>query len=178
MIKEEYIESSVVELKRELSEETKKEIVSFLNTSGGTVYIGVNDDGTINESFAKHSSDKECLKVISWVQEAIYPVPSSLVDVSINEDRVLRVEVKEGSSKPYFLREKGPAPDGVYKRIGAATRKCNEDEILKMIMDTRDYKFEQDISEEQELTFKYFDKICEEQEIETTVKQKIFWADR
>ena len=76
MTKEEYVESGIVELKRELSEETKKEIVAFLNTSGGTLYVGVNDDGTINESFAKQSSDKECLKVISWVQEAIYPVPS------------------------------------------------------------------------------------------------------
>ena len=48
-----YKESLSVELKRELIDEIKNEIVAFLNTKGGTIIVGVNDDGTINEEFKK-----------------------------------------------------------------------------------------------------------------------------
>ena len=37
-------ESLTTEFKREYTEEIKKTIVAFANTSGGTLYIGVNDD--------------------------------------------------------------------------------------------------------------------------------------
>lgn len=41
-------ESNVVELKSKLIDEVKNEIIAFLNTRGGKIYVGVNDDGTIN----------------------------------------------------------------------------------------------------------------------------------
>ena len=34
------------ELKREFVDEIKNEIIAFLNTSGGVIYVGLNDDGT------------------------------------------------------------------------------------------------------------------------------------
>ena len=47
------------------------------------------------------------------------------------------IEVDEGKDKPYYLREKGPKPAGVYKRVGRSIRKANEDEILRMIMSSK-----------------------------------------
>lgn len=64
------------------------------------------------------------------------------------------IEVLEGKDKPYYLKEKGPKPSGVYKRVGRSIRKVNEDEILRMIMSSKNYNYEEDISEEQILTFK------------------------
>ena len=42
-----YRESDLVELKQQLTDEVKCEIDAFLNTKGGTIYIGVADDGTV-----------------------------------------------------------------------------------------------------------------------------------
>ena len=42
-----YQESETIELKRELTKNIKKEIVAFANTKGGTIYIGIDDDGNI-----------------------------------------------------------------------------------------------------------------------------------
>ena len=39
-----YFEDSKTELKRELIDDVKKEIIAFLNTKGGIIYVGVNDD--------------------------------------------------------------------------------------------------------------------------------------
>ena len=46
-----YIEDSTQELKREITNVIKKEIVAFLNTFGGTIFVGVNDDGSIYWNF-------------------------------------------------------------------------------------------------------------------------------
>ena len=70
-------ESNVVELKSKLIDEVKNEIIAFLNTKGGKIYVGVNDDGTINESFLEENRDALSLKLTSWLQEAFYPLPSN-----------------------------------------------------------------------------------------------------
>ena len=42
-----YEESDRVELKREMIKDLDKEIIAFLNTHGGTIYIGVEDNGNV-----------------------------------------------------------------------------------------------------------------------------------
>ena len=46
-----YTESDTKELKRELTDAVKEVMISFLNTRGGTLYVGVNDDGSLNSAF-------------------------------------------------------------------------------------------------------------------------------
>lgn len=94
-----------------------------------------------------------------------------LVAFDFNEDVVLEIDVEEGNKKPYYLREKGPKPSGVYKRVGTSIRKCNEDEILRMIMDSRFYDYEGDVSESQDLTFRFLGKFCDEHDIAFGDKQ-------
>lgn len=160
-----YEESNKVELKEELIDEVKNEINAFLNTSGGTVYIGVSDEGMIHPFKNKEQKDLMDNKVSSWIQEAYFPHPSNLIKHYFNKDNILVIEVKEGNEKPYYLKEKGPKPSGVYKRVGRTTRKASEYEILNMIMDSKNYSYEEDISEQQDLTFKYFFQICDDNKI-------------
>lgn len=40
-------ETENIELKRELNESIKKELIAFANTYGGVIYIGIDDDGKI-----------------------------------------------------------------------------------------------------------------------------------
>lgn len=168
-----FYESNVVELKSKLIDEVKNEIVAFLNTKGGKIYVGVNDDGTINESFLEESKDAVSLKLASWLQEAFYPLPSNLVTFDFNEDGGLEIDVEEGNNKPYYLRDKGPKPSGVYKRVGTSIRKCSDDEILKMIMDSKAYDYESDVSDNQDLTFRFLSKFCDEHDISLSDKQMV-----
>ena len=41
------MESMTVEYKRELTEDFEKEVVAFLNSLGGELFIGITDDGSI-----------------------------------------------------------------------------------------------------------------------------------
>lgn len=148
-----YLETADQELKRELNDTIKKEIVAFLNTMNGKILVGVNDDGSIYEPFLNQDRDEIDTKVANWLQDSVYPLTYGLVRHYFNEDGVLVIEIKEGKDKPYYIKEKGPKPEGVYKRVGRSIRKASEDEILKMIMTSRHYIYEEDVSEEQNLTF-------------------------
>ena len=150
-----YQESANVELKRELVDDVKKQIVAFLNTEGGTIYIGVEDDGTVNPINSNEERDIIDTKIGNWISESIVPIPSGLVTHAFNDDGVMEIRIRDGNHKPYYLREKGPKPSGVYKRVGRSIRMVNDDEILQMIMLTKNYIYEADVSDEQELSFKY-----------------------
>lgn len=145
------VESERTEFKRELTEDVKKEILAFLNSHGGSILIGIGDDGAIIKH-TRQELDEIDKKVSNWLREAFYPTPSDFVRLSINNG-TFEIKVTEGTSKPYYLREKGPKPSGVYVRVGSTTRKATEDEILRMIMNSRCYMYENDISEEQDLSF-------------------------
>ena len=40
-------ETENIEYKRQLTDSTEKEVIGFLNVSGGELHIGVDDDGTV-----------------------------------------------------------------------------------------------------------------------------------
>ena len=160
-----YTESDTKELKRELTDAVKEVMISFLNTRGGTLYVGVNDDGTLNSTFLNADRDDIDLKLGNWIQDTIYPIPFKCVDYSFNADGVLVIKVKEGTKKPYYLKSKGPKPSGVFKRVGSSTRNASEDEILMMIMQSHNYIYEDEIAEEQELTFKQLERILSYNEV-------------
>ena len=157
-----YFENEITELKRELIDEVKSEIVAFLNSGGGTVYVGVEDDGNIIGFHNDKAKDNLDLKLGNWIQEAFFPKPSGLINYFFNKDDVLEIHISKGTNKPYYLREKGPKPSGVYIRVGRSKRKANEDEILRMIMKSHKYSYEEDVSDEQELTFKSFSRTLED----------------
>ena len=49
-------ESETVELKEIVVEDLKKEVIAFANSAGGTVYVGVTDDGSVVGVKLKKSS--------------------------------------------------------------------------------------------------------------------------
>ena len=163
-----YFEDDKTELKRELIDEVKCEIIAFLNSEGGTIYVGVEDDGTIVGFEDNKIKDSLDLKLGGWLQDCFYPKPSNLIKYFFNDDNVLEIRVSKGTNKPYYLKEKGPKPTGVYIRVGRSKRKASEDEILHMIMNSNKYSYEEDISDEQDLTFKSFTRTLEDNDISFT----------
>lgn len=160
-----YIENNATELKEKLIDDVKKEIIAFLNTNGWIIYIGVKNDGTISPITDNKEKDLMDTKVANWISDAFYPSVSNLINHYFNKDNVLVIEVKSGEEKPYYLKEKGPKPSGVYKMVGSSIRMATDSEILLMIMDSKKYSYEEDLSEEQDLSFKYFFELCEENNI-------------
>ena len=99
-----YYEDEKTELKKELIDEVKSEIVAFLNSEGGTVFVGVEDDGTVIGFKDSNIKDDIDLKLGNWIQEAFFPKPSGLIKFFFNEDDVLEIQISKGTSKPYYLR--------------------------------------------------------------------------
>lgn len=149
-----YQESATVELKRLLEDDMKTEIIAFLNSYlGGVIYVGINDDGTIFEQSWKEKDEIES-KVINWIRdEVIYPNCSDFVTVSFNEDEVLKIEIASGNQKPYYLKNKGPKPSGVYVRYGRNKSQASQEEITRMIRESNNESFETLISKVQDLSF-------------------------
>ena len=65
-----YRESETVELKSVVVDDIKKEIIAFANTDGGTLYIGVKDDG---EVIGLDDPDGSALQVSNMVRDSIKP---------------------------------------------------------------------------------------------------------
>lgn len=147
-----YIESFKTELKREATISLDKEIISFLNAKGGTIYVGVDDSG---EVIGIKEQDRDNYdKIISEIiTNNIKPVPRQFIKHYFNDDDVLVIEIQEGNVKPYYLTKKGPKNSGTFIRIGTSKRECTDEEILRFIMDSRFYSYENEVSPIQELTF-------------------------
>ena len=168
-----YTESASVELKNDLTEAVKNEIIAFLNTKGGMIYVGVEDDGRVNQDFLTKNRDEQDTRLSNWIQDVFFPNPSSLIEYGFNDDGVMEIRIKEGDQKPYYLVDKGSRPTGVYKRVGSSVRKANSDEILSMLMQSRNYVYENDISDEQELTFRQLEKIFEDNGLSLTERAMV-----
>ena len=94
-----YEESDRVELKREMIKDLDKEIIAFLNAHGGTIYIGVDDNGNV-VGIPDENKDIYDQKLSSMVTEGIKPSAKQLVTFGYNSDNVLFINVNEGTKKP------------------------------------------------------------------------------
>ena len=149
-----YNESEIVELKSVLTDDMKTEVVAFLNSYlGGTIYVGIDDSGKIIK-LSQEEKNKNESKIINWIRdEAIYPNCSEFIKVGYNQDAVLTITIMPGNNKPYFLKEKGPKPSGVYIRYGRNKCQASQEEIARMIMESNNIFYEEKISDKQSLTF-------------------------
>ena len=160
-----YEESDRIELKREMIKDLDKEIIAFLNTQGGTIYIGVDDNGNVIGIPQKLKDDYD-EKISAILTNNIKPNSKNNVTFSYDEDNVLVINIKEGDSKPYYLTEKGPKPSGTYIRVGRSKRHATDDEILTMIRDSSGWLWENQVSNEQGLTFDELSRIAKKKRLD------------
>ena len=71
----------------------------------------------------------------------------------IEGKRIIEINVTTGTNRPYYLREKGLKPSGVYVRKGSSTQPMTEEGIREMIIQNSGRSFELCRSMKQELTF-------------------------
>lgn len=143
-------ETENVEFKSQFTEEIYKEVIAFANTDGGVIYVGVDDRGN---TVGLTDVDREYTRMTNGIRDAIRPDVTLFVRYTIQDNKVVRITVSEGSNKPYYLQGKGLKPSGVYVRQGASSVPASSEQIRRMIKETDGDLFEEMRSMEQSLTF-------------------------
>jgi len=96
-------ESSTLEFKRKSTTPFKlaKEISALANTRGGTLLIGVDDDGTIY-GIESEKTEIEAVEIACGFH-IDPPVKTAMEVIHINGKEILFVKIDEGLNKPYKL---------------------------------------------------------------------------
>ena len=143
-------ETENIEFKSQFTEEIYKEVIAFANTDGGVVYVGIDNDGN---AVGLTDVDKEYTRITNGIRDAIMPDVTMFVRFTVQDNKVVRIIVSEGTNKPYYLKGKGLKPSGVYVRQGTSSVPASPEQIRQMIKESDGDIFEENRSLEQELTF-------------------------
>ena len=148
-------ETENIEFKSQFTEEIYKEVIAFANTDGGIVYVGIDNEGN---AIGLTDVDSEYTRITNGIRDAIMPDVTMCVKFTIQDNKVVRITVNEGTNKPYYLKSKGLKPSGVYVRQGTSSVPASPDQIRQMIKESDGDTFEEIRSLEQELTFEAAEK--------------------
>ena len=143
-------ESERIEYKSQMVDDIYKEVIAFANTDGGVIYLGIDDKGNL---VGIDDVDETYTRLTNGIRDAIAPDVTMFVRYVLQDNKVIRIEVGEGSYKPYYLKSKGMKPTGVYVRQGASSVPASPEQIRQMIKESDGDNFEDDRCLEQELTF-------------------------
>lgn len=143
-------ESERIEYKSQMIEDLYREVIAFANSNGGVIYIGIDDQGNL---IGIDNVDETYTRITNGIRDAIAPDVTMFVRYILQDNKVIQIEVGEGSYKPYYLKSKGMKPNGVYVRHGASSVQASPDQIRKMIKESDGDNFEASRCMEQELTF-------------------------
>ena len=143
-------ETEEIEFKSCITGDLYKEVIAFANTNGGVIYVGIDDEGNV---VGLDNVDEEYTRITNGIRDAIMPDVTMFVRFTLQENKVVRIAVSEGSSKPYYLKAKGLKPSGVYVRQGSSSAPASPDQIRRMIKDSDGDVFEEMRSMNQDLAF-------------------------
>lgn len=159
-------EGNTVELKGQYIPDIKKEVIAFANTAGGTLYIGVENDGTV---VGLTNPDEVLQQATNAIRDAIRPDVTLFTSAAVEElegKPVVRIEVQKGTACPYYLTDKGLKPSGVFVRQGSSSVPASEEAIRRMIRETDGASFERNRSLIQDLTFHTLQQEMERRKLE------------
>ena len=160
------LEIQTFERKREYNQKAQNTMLAFLNTDGGTLYIGIADNGTVNG--IDGNLDEMMRSISNSFRDSVTPDPTGYFKVEHDQregKNIIVVTVEQGSSFPYCYASYGLVPRGVYVRVGSNTVMATHEHIRQMIKDNGTGQFLTELSVEQNLTFEYADKIFAEKEV-------------
>ncbi|MBW2034876.1 MAG: putative DNA binding domain-containing protein [Deltaproteobacteria bacterium] len=122
-------EGQKVEFKVKLSG-LAKEMVAFANASGGSIFLGIADDGQI-----VGVADSNRLR--SQIQDIANNCDPRLPVRLVSHRSVIEIVVLEGTDKPYNCNE------GFFLRIGPNSQQLTRDEILRFAIRSNKVRFDE-----------------------------------
>lgn len=124
-------ENSGVEFKRDnlRPEQLAKEIVAMTNLKGGTILLGVEDDGSIS-GIQRDSLEEWVMDTV--VTRKIHPIILPFYEeIQVEpEKKVAVISFTQGISKPYVLRHKDR--EEIYIRVGSITRLASREQQMRL----------------------------------------------
>lgn len=113
-----------------------KEMVAFANTSGGTILLGVEDDGSISGL----PDDKNYEEWVSNIaRNNVIPALSlGIQQQLIDSHSVLYIEVPKGPEKPYQTQQ-----NQFLTRVGSTNRIATQGELMRMFQQSGMFHFDQ-----------------------------------
>ena len=153
-----FIETERIELKRNLNDSFEKEVVAFLNSHDGVIYIGVEDNGKI---CGVDNLDETMKKIADSISNSILPNSQDLVKVKALYEEykwIIEVEVKKGNAL-YYINKFGRSSKGCYIRVGTSCRSMTEEQIENSFISSINipsYSLVNERSPKQKLSFRVF----------------------
>lgn len=139
-------ESKTVEFKSTLSEMDQiiETVSAFSNTKGGTLYIGVEDNGTINGvSLGKGTLESLANSIKQNTDPKIFP---DITEEKKYSRTIIKVFVPEYPVKPVWAKEK------VYVRVGKTNQRIPVEKIRQLIKTNTPFYWDNQISSEFKLS--------------------------
>ena len=143
-------ESERMEYKSQMIDDIYKEVIAFANTDGGVIYLGVDDKGNL---IGIENVDETYTRLTNGIRDAIAPDVTMFVRYVLQDNKVIQIEVAEGSYKPYYLKSKGMKPTGVYVRQGTSSVQASPEQIRRMIKESDGDTYEDARCLDQDLSF-------------------------
>ncbi len=118
-------ESETVEFKESLDREALETVAGFANTTGGTLLIGIHDDGTVRGITLGKESLREWANHIAQATH-LHPRVGSL---SYKGKTVVVIEVPESPLKPV------PCRGRYFKRVAKSNRQMTDNDLTRAVLD-------------------------------------------
>mgnify|MGYP002620476151 CR=1 FL=1 len=142
------------EFKIKITDKFEEEVIAFLNTNGGNIYIGVNDKGDIVGINGNIDLLQRTIK--DRIKDNIMPSTLGLYDVVLleeNGNKYIKVVIARGSERPYYLKGMGMSPDSCFMRVGSSIQSMPSDIINNEFSKRTRNSLKNIISPKQDLTF-------------------------
>ena len=140
-------ESKTLEFKSGKTSSFLKTVSAYANYGVGTIEFGRQDNGEIK---GIDNPDQFCLDIENMINDSIHPKPEYSLKVNRNKKLVILI-VQECRYKPYLYKGKA------YKRSDTATVEVDQLELKRLTLEGSNMYFEELPSEEQKLSFTYFE---------------------
>lgn len=120
-------ESENTEFKQKYADDIYKEVIAFANTEGGTIFIGVTDEG---KPVGLENVDDTYTRITNGIRDAILPDVTIFVKYTLEENQIIRIEVGEGASSvpasPEQIRQMIKIADGnVFERLRSVNQELS-----------------------------------------------------
>lgn len=142
------------EFKVKLTDKFEEEVISFLNTNGGNIYLGVNDKGDIIGINGNIDLLQRTIK--DRIKDNIMPSTLGLYDVIVLEKdnkKYIKVIIAKGNERPYYLKGMGMTPDSCFIRVGSSIQSMSSEMINNEFSKRTRNSLKNIVSPKQDLTF-------------------------
>ena len=126
-----YVESEIMELKEKYTDTLIRDMVAFLNTEGGDIYVGITDSGEI-KGIHDDQIDEIQKKISDCITSQIEPNPQNEITMSLLREEnknILKIAVGKGFKPIYCIKKYGFSSKGCLVRIGTTCKEMSSFEI-------------------------------------------------